>query len=342
MKEFFQPSISIVIPTFNEEDGIGPQIETIRQALQSYHGQFEILVIDDGSTDKTAAKAREADARVLCHPTNRGYGAALKTGIRLAEHDIIVITDADGTYPADQIPNIVAQLEHADMVVGARVGSTVHIPLIRQPAKWVLRKLAEHIAGQRIPDLNSGLRAFRRKVITQYYSVLSNRFSFTTTSTLALLGDDYQVVYHPIDYYKRTGKSKIRPKHFMEFMILVLRMAMLFQPLKVFIPLACAFGVAGFLKLTFDVSLFFQRTAVIEWASLYSPILSTSTLLLLLGALQLLLVGMVADGILRRVSQHNRPEVLSSSLQTDEQQLDEGSRKISKKTTYPTFSKLGE
>ena len=332
MKKSFQPPISIVIPAFDEENGIGPQIETIRKAMQPYSGSCEILVVDDGSTDKTAEAARKAGARVLCHPINRGYGASLKTGIRLAEYDIIVITDADGTYPADQIPSIVAELENADMVVGARVGSTVHIPLIRRPAKWVLRKLAEHIAGQPIQDLNSGLRAFRRKVITQYYSVLSNRFSFTTTSTLALLGDDYRVVYQPINYYKRTGQSKIRPKHFMEFMILVLRMAMLFQPLKVFIPLACMFGVAGLLKLLFDVSLFFQRTAVIEWASLYSPILSTSTLLLLLGALQLLLVGMVADGILRRVSQHNRPEVLSTSLQSYEQPLDEESHEVSGQT----------
>ncbi|MEE8126610.1 MAG: glycosyltransferase family 2 protein [Nitrospirales bacterium] len=342
MKESFQPSISIVIPAFDEENGIGPQIETIRKALQSYHGLFEIVVIDDGSADKTAEQARKAGARVLCHQKNRGYGAALKTGIRLAEHDIIVITDADGTYPADQIPNIVAQLENADMVVGARVGSTVHIPLIRQPAKWVLRKLAAHIAGQPIPDLNSGLRAFRRNVITQYYSLLSNRFSFTTTSTLAFLGDDYRVVYHPINYYKRTGQSKIRPKHFMEFMILVLRMAMLFQPLKVFIPLACVFGLGGLLKLFFDVSLFFQRTTAFEWASLYNPILSTSTLLLLLGALQLLLVGMVADGILRRVTQHNRPEVLSSSLQPYEHQLSEELTKISGQKTPQTLTKLGE
>jgi len=342
MKESFQPPISIVIPTFDEEDGIGPQIETIRQSLQSYHGLFEIIVIDDGSTDKTAEQARKVGARVLCHPQNRGYGAALKTGIRLAEHDIIVITDADGTYPADQIPTIVAQLENADMVVGARVGSTVHIPLIRQPAKWVLRKLAAYIAGQPIPDLNSGLRAFRRNVITQYFSVLSNRFSFTTTSTLAFLGDDYRVVYHPIDYFKRTGKSKIRAKHFMEFMILVLRMAMLFQPLKVFIPLACVFGLGGLLKLSFDVYLFLQRITVFEWASLYSPILSTSTLLLLLGALQLLLVGMVADGILRRVTQHNRPEVLPSSLQSYEHQLDEEPTRPAREKTSQTLAKFGE
>ena len=342
MKESFQPSISIVIPAFDEENGISPQIETIRKALQSYHGLFEILVIDDGSTDKTAEQARKAGARVLCHPQNRGYGAALKTGIWLAEHDIIVITDADGTYPADQIPNIVAQLEHADMVVGSRVGSTVHIPLIRQPAKWVLRKLAAHIAGQPISDLNSGLRAFRRNVITQYFSVLSNRFSFTTTSTLAFLGDDYRIVYHPINYYKRTGLSKIRPKHFMEFLILVLRMAMLFQPLKVFLPLACVFGLGGLLKLSFDVSLFLQRITVFEWASLYSPILSTSTLLLFLGALQLLLVGMVADGILRRVTQHNRPEVLSRSLHSYEQTLDEEPTVAGGQKTPHPANKLGE
>jgi glycosyltransferase involved in cell wall biosynthesis len=342
MNELYQPSISIVIPTFDEENGIGPQIETIRKALHSYAGLFEIIVIDDGSTDKTAEKARESGVRVLCHPKNCGYGAALKTGIRFAEHDIIVITDADGTYPADQIPSIVAQLENADMVVGARVGNTVHIPLIRQPAKWVLKKLAAHIAGQPILDLNSGLRAFRKNVITQYYSVLSNRFSFTTTSTLAFLGDDYRVVYHPIDYFKRTGKSKIRPKHFMEFMILVLRMAMLFQPLKVFIPLACVFGLGGLLKLLFDVSLFLQRTTTLEWASLYSPILSTSTLLLLLGALQLLLVGMVADGILRRVTQQNRPTVLSCSLQSYERPLGEEPTRVSTQKITQTLPKIYE
>ena len=119
---------------------------------------------------------------MLRHIENRGYGAALKSGIRAAKHEVIVITDADGTYPSDQIPELLSKLDHADMVVGARIGKNVRIPLIRRPAKWMLGLLAEYIVGRRIPDLNSGLRAFRRDCVEQYFSILSNRFSFTTTS----------------------------------------------------------------------------------------------------------------------------------------------------------------
>jgi len=240
-------TISVVIPAFNEEASVGIQVKAVRRVLQTHRIEHEILVVDDGSEDKTAEKAIEAQSRVLRHPINRGYGAAIKTGMLAAKYDTIVITDADGTYPADEIPNLVAKLDTADMVVGARTGTEVHIPIMRRPAKSFLGWLAARIAGQPILDLNSGLRAFRRECVKQYFSILSNRFSFTTTVTLALLADDYLVVYHPINYYQRIGRSKISPRHFMDFTILVLRMAMLFQPLKIFAPLAFSCGLLGML-----------------------------------------------------------------------------------------------
>jgi len=298
--------ISVVIPAFNEEAAVGSEVEAVQRVLNEHGIVHEIIVVDDGSEDHTAQKAILAQARVLRHPVNRGYGAAIKTGILAANNDIIVITDADGTYPADAIPTLVAKLETADMVVGARTGKEVHIPMIRRPAKLFLGWLASRIAGQHIPDLNSGLRAFRRQCVSQYFSILSNRFSFTTTGTLALLADDYLVVYHPINYYQRVGKSKITPRHFMDFIVLVLRMAMLFQPLKVFTPLAFSCGFFGVSKVVYDVASLFPRAGHFDWSLLYQPVLSTSAILLLLVGLQLLLIGMVADGVVRRIGQHNR------------------------------------
>jgi glycosyltransferase involved in cell wall biosynthesis len=254
----------------------------------------------------------------LRHPENRGYGAAIKTGILAAKHDTIVILDADGTYPSDQIPALIAKLQAADMVVGARTGADVHIPWLRKPAKWVLGWMATRIAGQPIPDLNSGMRAFRRECVKQYFPILSNQFSFTTTVTLALLADDYRVIYHPIDYYRRVGNSKIVPRHFMDFMILVLRMAMLFQPLKIFVPFALSSGLLGGLKVVFDILALFQRTSAFDPSLLYQPVISTSAILMLLVGLQLLLIGMVADGVIRRIAQHNRPQMPSHAVRAPE------------------------
>ena len=261
-------------------------------------------MVDDGSEDASGTRAAEAGARVLRHVVNRGYGAALKTGINAAHYDTIAITDADGTYPANRLPDLLAALNDADMVVGARTGSHVRIPLIRRPAKWVLNWLANRVAGRRIPDLNSGLRVFRRDIAQQYFSILSNRFSFTTTITLAFMADDYRVLYVPIDYYRRIGRSKITPRHFMEFMILVLRMAMLFQPLRVFLPTGLLFGAVGTAKAIADIVFFVQRTPEAGVSMLNQPVLSASAILLMLTGLQLVLVGLVADGVIRRIAHH--------------------------------------
>ncbi|MFQ5435696.1 MAG: glycosyltransferase family 2 protein, partial [Anaerolineae bacterium] len=166
-------AVSVVIPAFNEETAVAREVHHIQQILDETGASYEIIVVDDGSADNTAAEAMTAGARVLRHDENRGYGASLKTGIRAAVHDIIVITDADGTYPPDQIPQLVALAEDADMVVGARTGENVHIPPLRRPAKWLLRWLAMYIAEYKIPDLNSGLRVLRRDCIMQYFPILS-------------------------------------------------------------------------------------------------------------------------------------------------------------------------
>jgi glycosyltransferase involved in cell wall biosynthesis len=307
-------AISVVIPAYNEEEGVKGQVESIDRALTSAGVAYEIIVVDDGSSDRTAEQALEAHARVLQHPRNVGYGAALKTGIFAASNDTIVISDADGTYPADQIPGLVAKLEGADMVVAARTGREVHVPLVRRPAKWLLTFLASHVAGGPIPDLNSGLRAFRRECVKQYFPILPNRFSFTTTVTLALLADNYRVLYHPIDYYARVGKSKIVPRDFLDFTMLVVRMAMLFQPLKVFVPLAFLSGLLGILKVVYDIVSFIPRTGHFDWSMFYQPVLSTSAILLLLVGVQLLLIGMLADGVIRRIGLHNAPLVASHGV----------------------------
>src|SRR4030067_1603844 len=306
-KETDRTPVSVILPACNEEDAIASQIESIRYTLRSHGIIHEIIVVDDGSQDQTAELALKSNARVILHPENRGYGAALKTGIAAAEYETILIIDADGTYPVEQIPNLLSKLETADMVVGARTGNKVHIPLIRRPAKWILGWLANRISGRSIPDLNSGMRVFRRDFVKQYFSILPNQFSFTTTITLAMLADDYHVVYHPIDYYRRIGNSKITPKNFMEFMMLVLRLAMLFQPLKIFVPLSFSCGLLGVLKAIFDIIGLFQRASSFNSSLVFQPVLSTSAILLLLVALQLLLIGMVADGLVRRIVQSNRP-----------------------------------
>ena len=311
MTNMSQPSptlspVTVILPAFNEEGAVGGQVRAIRRALDDRAVIHEILVVDDGSTDRTAEEALAAGARVLRHQENRGYGAAIKAGLPAAKYDTCVIIDADNTYPAHEIPALLAELDTSDMAVGARMRGNVHIPWERRPGKWLLAKLAERIAGQPIADLNSGLRAFRRECVTQYSPILPNRFSFTTTVTLAYLADDYRVVYHPIEYYRRTGSSKIRPRHFLDFIILVLRMALLFQPLKIFLPLAVGAGLLGAGKIAFDLVGLFARATTRDWSLLFQPALSTSAILLLLLGFQLLLVGMVADGVLRRIAQRNR------------------------------------
>ena len=288
-------NVSVVIPAYNEEHGVGPVVTELRNVLHSNGIVAEVIVVDDGSTDQTAKAAAAAGARVLRHRSNRGYGAALKSGITAASNEYVVITDADGTYPCHYIPEILSKLETADMVVGARIGSNVKIPLIRRPAKWVLNKLANYMTGTRIPDLNSGLRAFRRKLAMQYFAMLPDQFSWTTTITLAMHCDKYAVTYLPIDYLARRGRSKIVPWDAGSFAILILRTAMLFRPLRIFIPVVLLCLAYGFVKTTIDM--------------IRDPNISASALLAFVSALILLLIGMLADALATRLGRLN-PQII--------------------------------
>jgi glycosyltransferase involved in cell wall biosynthesis len=284
-------SVSVIIPAFNEELGVEQVVTSMKQLLAEHGYNAEVIVVDDGSTDSTSFHAANAGARVLKHHSNRGYGASLKTGIVAAKHDTIVITDADGTYPASHIPDILAELTFADMVVGARTGAHVRIPLVRRPAKWVLNRLANYLADAHIPDLNSGLRAFRRDVVMQYFPILPNQFSFTTTITLAMHCDRYAISYLPINYMARKGKSKIVPWDAGSFLVLILRTAMLFRPFRVFLPLVVLCLLYGFVKLSIDFT--------------HQPNISASALLALVSALLILLIGMLGDAIATRLGRFN-------------------------------------
>lgn len=294
--------VSIVIPAFNEEAGIPLVVAELRRILQHYPIAVEIIIVDDGSTDGTARAAALAGARVMRHRSNRGYGAALKTGISAATHEVVTIIDADGTYPAVHIPSLLEKLDRADMVVGSRVGPGVKIPLIRRPAKWVLNRLANYLSNSRIPDLNSGLRAFRRDVVMQYFPILPDQFSWTTTITLAMHCDKYAVAYMPIDYRERSGRSKIVPWDAGSFLILILRTSMLFRPLRIFLPIVFVFAAYGVIKLGIDLS--------------HQPNVSASAALALICALLILLIGMLGDAISTRLGRFSPNAVVG--VRTDE------------------------
>jgi len=247
------PAVTVVIPAYNEERAIVSTIGAVEQILNSSEWRYEIIVVDDGSTDATAKLASEHGLEVICLGANRGYGAALKAGIARAKFDWIAIIDADGTYPATALPKMLQQVESNDMVVGARIGSQVRDPFARRPAKWLLRKFACVLAGQEIPDLNSGLRVMRKSLVHQFAGILPSGFSFTTTITLSMICCGYSVGYVPIDYFNRIGRSKIKPFHALKFAFLIVRTVLRFRPMRVLVPVGSLVIFAGLAILAFDL-----------------------------------------------------------------------------------------
>ena len=282
--------VSVVIPAYNEAETIRGVVGQVREALEASGLMYEIIVVDDGSTDGTASTLAGAKVSLATHPENRGYGASLKTGIRTARGDVIVITDADGTYPISAIPSLVRLLEDEgyDMVVGARTGKDVNIPLVRRPAKFIIKKLADYLTETKIPDINSGLRVFRKDLAFKYFHLLPQGFSFTTTITLALLSDGYNVRYVPIDYHSRGGgKSKIRPlKDFTNFLMLIVRVICYFNPLKVFLPISLTLMLVG-------------GYHIVETYIRFSRVTEAGLLAFLVG-FQTGFLGLIADIMVRR------------------------------------------
>ncbi len=286
------PRFTVVIPCLDERLALEETLASLRAALAGAE-PYELIFVNDGSTDGTGEMldieaARDPALRVVHHAENRGYGAALKSGIRRARAPWIVITDADGTYPNERIPEMVAAMDEADMVVGERTGPAVTYSPIRKLPKWFLLRYVSYLAGRRIRDMNSGLRVFRKDLAERYWNLLPDGFSFTTTITLALLTNGYEVTFLPIDYAARVGKSKIRPiRDTLGFTQLILRTGMYFAPLKVLLPLALLLGLACLGTLAYDV-----------WVL---ENLTDKTILLALFSLNTGLFALIADMIDKRL-----------------------------------------
>jgi glycosyltransferase involved in cell wall biosynthesis len=272
--------LSVIIPCHNE----AATLPGILRKLTAVLPLHEIIVVDDASTDETGEFLRSLDipcVRVIRHETKMGYGASLKSGILASRFSWIGITDADGTYPVEELVRFLSFRDRYDMIVGARVGIIRKIPLIRRPAKWLINRLASYIARRKIPDVNSGLRLFQKEITRQYWTIFPDGFSFTTTLTLAMYMGRYRIHYIPIDYLKRSGKSKIHPvKDTYQFILLILRLAMLFDPLRIFMP-----------------PFFF--TAFLAFISLIRDIvhlnLAETTVTLFVASILLLMLGLLAD-----------------------------------------------
>lgn len=284
--------VTVVIPAYDEENGIEGVVD--RLSALDIGAPLEILVVNDGSKDRTGEvleqlKKKYSKLRTIDHGWNRGYGAALKTGFEAARTEVVVITDADGTYPEDRIRDLLDYIDAgAEMAIGSRTGPNVHIPLIRKPAKHALRLLASFLAGTRIPDLNSGLRAFRRDFVLRYRPILPSGFSFTTTITLAGLTNDHRVEYVKIDYAPRSGSSKIKPiRDTLGFISLILRTILYFNPMKVMMPAGAV------------VALMFLASVVND-ALADPPNLGDKTVMLLVATVQIFSLGLVADLIVKR------------------------------------------
>jgi glycosyltransferase involved in cell wall biosynthesis len=243
--------VSVVIPAFNEERGIASVLEHLKATLASTYPVHEIIVVDDGSEDRTAEVAEAAGARVLRQPQNMGYGASLKKGIAAAGHGVVVITDADGTYDVSAIPELVANVEQYHMVVGARQGAKYHGSWSKSIARRLFRFLVEYAAGRSIPDINSGLRAMRRDVTVRFLEIASDGFSFTTTMTLAFMLNGYYVKYIPVKYFDRQGASKV--SHFRDTLRaaqIIVQSILYYNPVKLFLlPVVFLLALAALLGL---------------------------------------------------------------------------------------------
>lgn len=247
--------VSVVLPVYNEIDHLDEELERIRKAFDASPYSYEVIVVDDASTDGSSERLKEIPwIRLISFVSNRGPGAARKIGTEAAHGTVVVWSDVDMSYPNDDLPELVDALEGYDQVVGARTTEEGSHKIARVPAKWTIRKLAEYLSQSEIPDLNSGFRAFRRSVADQFLYLLPDGFSHVTTLTMAFLANGYSVRYVDIPYAKRSGTSKFRFVADTRLYIQqVTRMIMMWNPLRVLTPIAVILFLIGFGKLVFDL-----------------------------------------------------------------------------------------
>ncbi|MGF7235343.1 MAG: glycosyltransferase family 2 protein [Frankia sp.] len=289
------PYVTVVLPCYNEQDHVVLELERITAAMDASGYSYEMLVIDDKSTDDTLEVLRGVESRfphmrLMPFRRNGGSGTARRIGTTEARGKIVVWTDADMTYPNERIPEFVRYLDDnldVDQVVGARTTEEGTHKWARVPAKWLIRMIAQRLAGVKIPDLNSGLRAFRKDVSLPYLRLLPPGFSCVTTITMAFISNQHPVDYVPIDYAKRSGTSKFHPfKDARRYILQVLRMVMYFDPIKVLMPLALWIMGLGFIKLIFDLARY-------DWH------VATSTLLAILVGFQIAVLALIGDLVAR-------------------------------------------
>ena len=246
--------VSIVLPTYNEEAAIGQVINDVKKTMSQTSYDYEIIVIDDASTDKTVEVAEFHEVKVIKRSINRGSGASRKTGIRSANGEIIVMLDADCSYEASDIPKLLEHFPEYDQVNGARTSEEGSLKILRAPAKWLIKKLACYLTDTKIPDLNTGFKAFKKDIMMRYLWVIPDGFSCVTTMTLAFISEGYNVKYVPTKYHKRVGKSKFHPVlDTYSYILTIVRMVMYFNPLKIFLPVSLFMFVAASLKTIHDL-----------------------------------------------------------------------------------------
>jgi glycosyltransferase involved in cell wall biosynthesis len=287
--------VSVVLPCYNERDHVELEVKRIRAALEAAGLSYELICVDDGSTDGTREVLQTLQAtgriRTILLPRNQGSGTARRIGTQQARGRVVVWTDADMTYPNELIPELVNQLDDTyDQVVGARRTEAGTYKLFRVPAKWTIRKLAAYLTSTDIPDLNSGLRAFKRSVAQPYLRLLPPGFSCVTTITLAFLSNGHPVKYVPVDYFKRAGRSKFHPfRDAYNYILQVLRMVMYFNPLRVLMPVGLTLLGATFVKAVVDLIVHDLRV-------------TGSTVLVGLAAFNIMALALLADLVVRRTA----------------------------------------
>lgn len=285
--------LSVIIPVYNEEKALGETVGYFEDLLTKNPG-LEVIFVNDASTDRSAeilAGVKNKKIKIINQTKNNGYGASIKRGLKDVSYENIAITDADGSYPNENICELfeIFLNNNADMVVGARTGKIREIGVFRRFAKSILNKLARYLSEEDIPDLNSGLRVVKKNLVLRFLRFLPDGFSFTTTLTLSLLANNGKILYLPVNYFKRKGKSKIRPvRDTLNFLQLIIRTIMFFNPLKIFLPLSIFFILLSLLIL------------VITY--LLGKVMDITVVLLFITGLNFLAIGLLADLIDKRIN----------------------------------------